>query len=728
MIPFSELHARLEVEGPHALTEDSSLSATAATRLVMDAIRLSAHVLAGDPGALAAQLRGRLLGCPLPEVEALLEQATQAAKSPQLLPMTRNLTPPGGPLLRTLTGHSGAVHSVALTPDGRRIVSGSSDHTVKVWDLASGAEIMTLTGHGDAVKAVAVTPDGLGVLSGSTDGTLTLWDLQSGAERWAFPGLCPVEAVAVTPDGERALIAQEDEILKVVRLRDGVEEHALEGHVKAEENAWFPNVTRAVAITPDGQRAVSASEDRSLILWDLARGTAVRALWGHTSWVTAVAITPGGARAISGGGDGLKVWELATGEIACDFPSDGRRINDLAVMPDERHVISAGFDFGEDGGDWLFRIIRLADGSEVRALDGHADEINGVAISPDGQRVVSASGDGTLKIWDLSRDGHPVEDLLRGARRGHTRAVSAIAVLPGGQRAISASIDHTIKRWDLQSCREERAMRHEPALPTWNMSEFDSALLVIDRDGKRMFSAIEGPSLTAWDIASGERLWHAEGSEFVVARLAITPDGSKLIVQHAHEDHIRVLDSGEGEQLRALGPTWGQAGTMVVTPDGRRLVVASWHTIEVWDIAKGLQLSSLTPSTGKAWTVAVTRDGRRVLASGMTPDIHVFDLESGAEIGVLRAHTGLVQALAPTDDGRLLVSASRDRTVRVWDLRRLALVATFTGDAPFYACAASSDGSTIVAGDVLGEVHFLRFQPERPAETPAGAPAARPPC
>jgi WD40 repeat protein len=130
-------------------------------KLIQGALRLSAHVLAKDKTQLAGQLLGRLLSFEVPAIQAMLMQA-KPRKSLWLRPLMPCLIPPGGALVRTLTGHSDAVIAVAVTPDGKRVISGSNDQTLKVWNLETGEELFTLTGHTRGVTAVAVTPDGNG--------------------------------------------------------------------------------------------------------------------------------------------------------------------------------------------------------------------------------------------------------------------------------------------------------------------------------------------------------------------------------------------------------------------------------------------------------------------------------------------------------------------------------------------------------------------------------------
>jgi len=170
-------------------------------KLIQGAIRLSAHILEEDKTLLAGQLWGRLVSFDLPEIREMLEVAKQRQAAPWLRPLTASLTPPGGALLRTLTGHTDSVWAVAIAPSGKFAVSGSDDNTLKVWDLASGNVLKTLTGHTNWVKAVAIAPSGKFAVSASGDNTLKVWDLASGKEITTFAGDSRLLCCAIAPDG-----------------------------------------------------------------------------------------------------------------------------------------------------------------------------------------------------------------------------------------------------------------------------------------------------------------------------------------------------------------------------------------------------------------------------------------------------------------------------------------------------------------------------------------------
>ncbi len=169
-------------------------------KLIQGAIRLSAHVLDKNETQLAGHLLGRLMSFKAPEIQALLAQSKQKQK-PWLRPFTPSLTPPGTPLLRTLTGHTNWVNAVAITPDGKQAISASRDNSLKLWDLTTGTELFSLTGHTDSVNAVAITPDGKQAISASGDNSLKLWDLQSREVIASFSGDGALNCCAVAPDG-----------------------------------------------------------------------------------------------------------------------------------------------------------------------------------------------------------------------------------------------------------------------------------------------------------------------------------------------------------------------------------------------------------------------------------------------------------------------------------------------------------------------------------------------
>jgi hypothetical protein len=206
-----------------------------------------------------------------------------------------------GALLRTLEGHTSSVLSVAFSPDGQTLVSGSEDNTVRLWRAADGALLRTLEGHTDAVLSVAFSPDGQTLASGAGDHTVRLWEVADGALLSTLEGHTDqVWGVAFSPDGQTLASGADDHTVQLWRAADGALLRTLEGHTD-----WV----RGVAFSPDGQTLASGSWDDTVRLWRAADGALLRTLEGHTDWGGSVAFSPDGRLLASGSGDGtVRLW------------------------------------------------------------------------------------------------------------------------------------------------------------------------------------------------------------------------------------------------------------------------------------------------------------------------------------------------------------------------------------------------------------------------------------
>ncbi len=286
---------------------------------------------------------------------------------------------------RTLVGHLDGVWSVALSPGGHILVTGSWDKTLKVWNVATGQLLRTLMGHQEAVWSVAVSTDGKTLASGSSDQEIKIWNLPTGQ-----------------------LI------------------HTLGGH-----SSWVA----AVALSPDGELVISGSSDKTIKVWSLRSGELIHTLKGHTYAVTSVAITPDGKTLVTGSGDKtLKIWALTTGECLSTFTGHRGSVTCLALSPDGKTVVSG--DVKKTIAVW-----DLETQTVNYTLTGHRGTIWSVAIAPDGKQFVSSSRDKTVKVWNLQTGE------LRSTLIGHRSAVNDVAIALGGEILVSVSHDQTIKIW-----------------------------------------------------------------------------------------------------------------------------------------------------------------------------------------------------------------------------------------------------------------------------------------
>ena len=319
---------------------------------------------------------------------------------PQTKELLQKLLIEYGGELRTLTGHKGAVTAVVYSPDGKFLLSGGEDQTLKLWETVSGKEVRTFTGHHGAVRSVAFGPGGNLAVSGSDDSTVRLWEVASGHELQATENLgWKVTSVAFSPDGKFVASGADDNQVKLWAMPKVERVRAFTGH------GW--RVT-SVAFSPDGNFSLSGSEDDSLRLWDVAKGKEVRSFRNGLANVTCVAFSPDGRFGLSGSRDKVvKVWNLANGREVQRFDGHRQPVRSVAFTHDGRFAVSAS----EDG---TIKVWDLGTGKEFRTFSGHTAAVTSVAVSPDGHNLASSSADGSVKIWQLP---HAVWPLLEEAKK-----------------------------------------------------------------------------------------------------------------------------------------------------------------------------------------------------------------------------------------------------------------------------------------------------------------------
>jgi len=334
----------------------------------------------------------------------------------------------------------------------------------------------------------------------------------------------------------------------------------------------------------------------------------------------------------------------------------------------------------------------------VRDLVGHLDAVVACAVTTDGRRVVSASGDGTLKVWDLE-SGRVLVTL-----QGHTNWVLACAVTADDRRVVSASADGTLKIWDLESGH---------VLATLEGHAYPVNACAVTADGRRAVSASADGTLKVWDLEKKEAFTTLHGHTGSVKACAVTADGRR-VVSASGDKTLKVWSLERGHIPTTLEGHAGRVDACALTVDrqlGWLVISASEdRTLKVWHLRSGRVLATLEGHAGSVNACAVTADGRRVVSASSDQSLKVWDLESGRALATLEGHAGSVNACAVTVDGRRLVSGSADGTLKVWDLARLPTRATPQGHAGgVNACAVTVDGRRLVSGSADGTVKVWDF-------------------
>ncbi|MEH1931235.1 protein kinase domain-containing protein [Nostoc sp.] len=285
--------------------------------------------------------------------------------------------------IHTLQGHSNSVYSLAFSPDGKIIASGSFDKTIKLWNVGTGREIYTLQGHSSYVNSVAFSPDGKTLASGSDDKTIKLWDVTTGGQIRTLQGHSScVQSVAFSPDGKTLASGSYDRTIKLWDVTTGGQIRTLKGH-----SSWV----QSVAFSPDGKTLASGSRDTTIKLWDMITGAQIHIFQGHSNWVQSVAFSPDGKTLASGSFGNIKLWGMTTGTQIHTLQGHSNWVGSVAFSPDGKTLASGS------SGD--IKLWDMTTGAQIHTLQGYFFSI---AFSRNGKILASGSDDKTIKIWQLA--------------------------------------------------------------------------------------------------------------------------------------------------------------------------------------------------------------------------------------------------------------------------------------------------------------------------------------
>ena len=578
-------------------------------------------------------------------------------------------------------GHSAAVHSVAFSPDGRYILSGGHDRTLKLWDVSTGKELRSFGGN---ITSTAFSPDGRYILSGSIAGTPKLWDVETGRELHTFDGYpSTVESVAFSPDGRFALSGSRgDYNMKLWDVSTGKELRTFEGHSGG---------VKSVAFSPDGQHVLSGSLDKTLKLWDVKTSRELRTFAGHSGIVNSAAFSPDGRYILSGSGDPtlgsdggilkraddtMKLWEVKTGKELRAFAGDSSGVFSVAFSPDGRFALSAE--------RLTLKLWEVETGKELRTFYGHSGWVYSVAFSPDGRYILSGSLDKTLKLWDVET-GKELRTF-----GGYSSTVNSVAFSPDGQHVLSGSLDKTMKLWDVKTGRE---------LHTFGGYSSYLGSVAFSPDGRFALSG-SSQTMNLWDVKTGKGLRTFGGRFARVGSVAFSPDGRYIFSAARGYKSLNLWDIETGKELRTFYGHYNFVRSVAFSPDGQYVLSGGDKTMNLWDVKTGKELRAFAENSGIVNSVAFSPDGRFALSGSSGGSMKLWDVETGREIHTFGGRAGIVvNAVAFSPDGRFALSGSSGGSMKLWDVMTGREIRSFTGHSgPVNSVAFSPDGRFAVSG------------------------------
>jgi WD40 repeat protein len=606
---------------------------------------------------------------------------------------------------------------VALSPDGRTALTGSFDQTARLWDTATG-KLRRELHHPYPVWTVAFSPDGKRILTGSGppdrfEGEARMWDARTGQLLHRLRHPMPVDRVAFSPDGGRFLtvgpivvgLGKTSDGNLIAQLPHPVPDRPLE-HVDPKMTAAF---------SPDGKLIATGGQDGTVRLWDAVTGESRGKPFRASSPVLALAFSPNSQTFVTGTFDGrAQLWDVATGKPhgpvlqhrgpvkAVAFSHDGSMVaTGGTVMQVAKAIGLHRVDGGEarlwaaatgeplgpplqhPGPVWSvafsrrdsllvtgaedshLRLFLTATGAPVGKPLAHTGLVRCVVISSDGSLALAASSGGgpqTAKLWLLPDERSLARLLLQP---GNLRC---LAFSPRGRALLTGTDDRTARLWDLSTGGlTAPALCHGPVvLPDRTKADPNQIVAVgFSSNGHLMLTASEDGSVRFWDRTNRLR-WQFQTATWI-SSIAWGPDDRTMLVCD-HDGLARIWDAATARCLDPpLGAQGWPGGIAAISPDGTTLLTANANGAWLWDRQTHRRLHHWPRSPNLAFALFYP-DGKKVLAVA-GGSAHIWDVSTGQVTGApaFRLQDGIGKA-AFSPDGRCILITGTDEVGRLWDV------------------------------------------------------------
>lgn len=579
---------------------------------------------------------------------------------------------------RVIAAHPMQTTAVVLTPDGLLTLSSGDDRILKLWD-ATGKMVRQFAGSQTALRRLAVRPDLKQIAAGGdaqlTDKGLYLWNYETSALIQRIETPAAVTGVAYSPDGALIAVSQADNRLRV---------YASEGGLLWEE-----------IVTPHPPQNVAYLNPRTLIAGQADNQSRVfglsiqQVLSGHQGPVNTLTYSENGQLLLSGGVDKtLRLWDVASGKVVANLAGCADAVTQAAFSPDQKSVIAGSIDKH-------VRIWALPAALDPKAAPQtlspatalpHATPVHHAVFSPDGQLFASCGDDLQIHLWDRTT-GLELERFL-----GHTAAVTRLAFAADGQTLVSSANDATSRVWQVTSNGIQKA--HKGIATAVKFTPAGDSLVTTGEDAQVIRWATKGlQNQQAYAGAAGP-----------LRTLAISTDG-QFIAVGGDDKHVRIWKTADGQAVAALltpatvtGLGWSKSGTKLATGGADNMVrtyglVTQEGKLTTSLIQEGMGHTAAVTGFGftaderSLFSVSVDRTWKRWLSAGIAPSLR------------MSGHTAQVYGIDFSPDGKLLASASGDKSVQIWNVadgKPVAKCAGHTGQV--YSVNFSPNGQALASG------------------------------
>ncbi|MGA2505538.1 MAG: WD40 repeat domain-containing protein [Anaerolineales bacterium] len=540
------------------------------------------------------------------------------------------------------------VNSIAFSPDGRTMVSGNDDSSVRLWRVSDGALLMTMEGHTDRVTSVAFSPDGQTVASGSADFTVRLWRLSDGKPINNIYARYKSLGVTFSTDGKMVASWGTEISISLWNVVDG----------NLIDRFFMADRVQSAVFSADGSTIASGLRGGKVQIFNVGDGKTIHMLNGLSGDMDSVAFSSDGQTLVTGSNEkSVYLWQLKNWSLQTVLHTDGY-INSLSISPDGQNMAVAGL---------TLQVWKMSDYKSPPEKIDLGLKINQTAFSPDGKVIASGNYDGSIQFWQVN-DGNLITTL-----KGHTGLINALAFSPDGQTLASSSDDGTLRLWRVRDGKLLKVLQ-SGKITSIAFSPDSKYIASGSRDGYvRLFRSSDGVLLTVFDKMQTE--FHKNKS--TVTSIAFSPDSLQIVA--GYEDvstnyykfdgnFILLWKVSNREVIDSLSSYLNPVTCIAFSSNGKTIVFGNTHgQVTLWHKPDGTVRQTIIDTLEGISIVAFSPSGDLIVA-GDQNGIYIWNADGTGKVSISPPGASNINSIAFSADGKYISSAGFDGIMRLWGI------------------------------------------------------------